>query len=88
MNDYYIPLISSCLDGVITDDGAPLAMPLTIQQYADDTPDVEVDDDGGTSWPNLMLRNRLSAPVLVISGVPVTGIIAGSHPANAPHRPK
>lgn len=89
MYDYYFPLISSCLDGVITAvDGIPLPTPKTIQEYADDTTDVVIDDEGGSEWPNLIFRDRASAPVILASGLVLTGIIAGSHPAIPPHRPK
>jgi hypothetical protein len=84
--NYAIKLISSCLDGVITElDGQPVA-PATIQEFAQTTPDVSISDDSGNAWPDIIFTGFASAPVLVISGLTLTAeAISGAHP---PYRPK
>lgn len=88
MNDYVIRLISSCLDGIVTEvDGSPIS-PIPLSDFATGRPNVEILDDSGMAWPDLYFRNRPTAPVVTISGVALTGVLTGSHPTTAPSRPK
>lgn len=80
MYNWHIPLI--CAEGIVTEfNGNPLTPPVEVADFADNTPNVEIQDNGGEAYPELVFTNFNTAPVVVIAGLTMTAeLIAGSHP--------